>query len=733
MSFNNDHSFILDKPSDIYNRLSSELNKLLTKMQNAHENISVQKAQSSGKNIISRFYYEVSEEVKQLEKNAEWDRFNIAFFGETNAGKSTIIECLRIFLKESSKISQQSNFKSKQMELNASEESINELDVEISLLDQQLEILSDAIKKIQVSHIENNFVFQEKINELETLALNKKAAFMWWKKILFIFLKLPEEKEVFRLRDCLKSEILEQQHALDKIKKSEQEFLIKKAQVSDEKTTILKYCEELKIYADGEIIGDGRSDYTRVVQQFSFSINNQEVVILDVPGIEGKESIVEAEIAKSVKKAHAVFYVTSKDAPPNEGTLEKIKSYLSDQTEVWSIYNKQITNPRALRKELVSADDQRALVGLDEVMSNTLGQKTYKHHITLAGLPAFFGLATCIVPFSEQRKEQRKFLDSKGVDGLLGLSNFFEFHQLLVCDIVGDVDFKIKKANFNKVKFLLNRGVHKLRTVNEDHYKPIKKDLEDILHNTSREIDSNFDNLNSAFRRNGETVVDNFKNITRETIYAKIDSKIDNNKFKLIFEETLYEQLEILQKNIEQINKKSVLEFENMTKEAIDRLQERMAIKVNSYQHSSPLKDMQLELSLSMESGINKWGLVGTAVGLAATMWWNPVGWVAGVLAGVGLVISFAKAIWSIFDSDYKKSQQRKNVDANLSRVSNKVRDSIHESINKLMPSIKQELDQLKTSLSGTADYVSTISNDLERTAQQFNQLSAVISQQYGE
>ncbi|AZD08755.1 hypothetical protein C4K26_3352 [Pseudomonas chlororaphis] len=39
-------------------------------------------------------------EISYLEKHAEWDNFTIAFFGETNAGKSTIIESLRIIFEE---------------------------------------------------------------------------------------------------------------------------------------------------------------------------------------------------------------------------------------------------------------------------------------------------------------------------------------------------------------------------------------------------------------------------------------------------------------------------------------------------------------------------------------------------------------------------------------------------------------------------------------------------------
>ncbi len=42
-------------------------------------------------------------ELALLEEHAEWEKFTIAFFGETNAGKSTIIESLRILFNEQSR------------------------------------------------------------------------------------------------------------------------------------------------------------------------------------------------------------------------------------------------------------------------------------------------------------------------------------------------------------------------------------------------------------------------------------------------------------------------------------------------------------------------------------------------------------------------------------------------------------------------------------------------------
>ncbi|WP_256947867.1 GTPase [Helicobacter pylori] len=50
-------------------------------------------------------------ELESLKNNEEWEKFTIAFYGETGAGKSTLIECLRLFFKELGKMDQQERFK----------------------------------------------------------------------------------------------------------------------------------------------------------------------------------------------------------------------------------------------------------------------------------------------------------------------------------------------------------------------------------------------------------------------------------------------------------------------------------------------------------------------------------------------------------------------------------------------------------------------------------------------
>ena len=55
------------------------------------------------KEMLKKLNEDFRVEIERLKNASEWDRFCIAFFGETNAGKSTIIESLRILYDEESK------------------------------------------------------------------------------------------------------------------------------------------------------------------------------------------------------------------------------------------------------------------------------------------------------------------------------------------------------------------------------------------------------------------------------------------------------------------------------------------------------------------------------------------------------------------------------------------------------------------------------------------------------
>lgn len=88
------------------------------------ENAELSAIRSTLKEINSEF----KEEIQKLESSSEWDKFCIAFFGETNAGKSTVIETLRIIYDEEQRRLENEKLK-KEYEISLSEqfESFKEL------------------------------------------------------------------------------------------------------------------------------------------------------------------------------------------------------------------------------------------------------------------------------------------------------------------------------------------------------------------------------------------------------------------------------------------------------------------------------------------------------------------------------------------------------------------------------------------------------------------------------
>ncbi|GAA7329176.1 hypothetical protein BD0112_02250 [Helicobacter pylori] len=110
------------------------------------------------------------------------------------------------------------------------------------------------------------------------------------------------------------------------------------------------------------------------------------------------------------------FMLPKKPTPPQkgeerkEGTIEKIQRQLGSQTEVWTIFNKPINNPRAFKDGLIDENEKESLKILNEEMENILG-KHYKGHQIVSTQAAFYGLSSALLPESSFYKNKQKFLE----------------------------------------------------------------------------------------------------------------------------------------------------------------------------------------------------------------------------------------------------------------------------------------------------------------------------------
>ncbi len=101
--------------------------------------------------------------------------------------------------------------------------------------------------------------------------------------------------------------------------------------------------------------------------------------------------------------------------------------------------------------------------------------------------------------------------------------------------------------------------------------------------------------------------------------------------------------------------------------------------------------------NIDTDKGIKKKGLLGSMASLVFGIFnfWNPVGWASITLGLIGVV----KSVWDWFSSDYKKSQQKKEVDKNLDKVCEKIEEGVRSQIEDAKKGICEKVENLKARL----------------------------------
>ncbi len=98
----------------------------------------------------------------------------------------------------------------------------------------------------------------------------------------------------------------------------------------------------------------------------------------------------------------------------------------------------------------------------------------------------------------------------------------------------------------------------------------------------------------------------------------------------------------------------------------------------------------------NMDSGIDGFALGASIVGLVLLLITPIVGEFV-LIAGVGLAfVGIGKAVWGFFDSDYKKSQQKKEVDKNLDKACEKIAEKVKSRIESYKKGASEMIENLK-------------------------------------
>ncbi|WP_232260110.1 hypothetical protein [Helicobacter pylori] len=111
--------------------------------------------------------------------------------------------------------------------------------------------------------------------------------------------------------------------------------------------------------------------------------------------------------------------------------------------------------------------------------------------------------------------------------------------------------------------------------------------------------------------------------------------------------------------------------------------------------------------TFNFASGIDGIGLFSSILGLVVlgiVNIWNPVGWVELGIAGFVALVGVVKALWNVFNPDYKKSQQRKKVDEKLDEACEKIAQDVESRIESVKKDIWEKIEKFKAELNGPVE-----------------------------
>lgn len=285
--------------------------------------------------------------------------------------------------------------------------------------------------------------------------------------------------------------------------------------------------------SDGSIVGDGQSDYTKEYHEYDLKINGLPFVLIDVPGIEGKEAEFKDGIKKALGRSHCVFYVHGHNKPLETPIIEKIRSYLGDWVQVYSIYNVRgnVNNyDEPEEREMLLSNSTLKIEGeVKNVFRQTLGD-VYKGNVTLQALLAMCAKASFAPERDDLSKKQKRFLEYFGsADSVLQFSQF----QTLINQVeqkAKNFADEISSANILKVRSLKNEILKELESISSEvgieQYKlqleSFKSDLKKIA-----------DELHSNLKFRIDSLINQKFDSVASTVNGILASKSENKKEQL--------------------------------------------------------------------------------------------------------------------------------------------------------------------------------------------------------
>lgn len=493
---------------------------------------------------------------------------------------------------------------------------------------------------------------------------------------------------------------------------------------------------------DGTIVGDGRQDFTKTYAEYQLNIYGQPFTLIDVPGIEGKEEDFKDDIKRALQQAHLVFYVQGHNKKPDAATAAKIKKYLNDWVNVYSIYNVRDSidayEDETDRKTLLTKNVNDASLQIEDTLQDILGD-VYKGNISLQGLLALCSKAD----FSQSRKDLAKM--QKMANGIWGNSEkvyqFSNFEKIvkLIQNKTEHFDEELIAANIQKIVSLCHKVDSDIETFEEIENTQIEK-LRNNLKSYQQCIESSVSETKSAMRSNvfAESnqmfaqlqdricgIIDNSESNDRKEY--RITTYVDDfiGRYNAAIRDVVKNEIEKLNKKLKDRQKGYIDCFKNIS--GIQLTDNAVYINIDSeaivdelrYTFSTFAKQAG-GLGIGVAAAAAAGATLGSVVPGLGTVFGAAIGW------GIGQVAHSTKAIICHDDEKDAKREAAKVINKEKSRAGDKLSDLVGN----INAQIKEQTDKITKGIAYDLQHIRTIQSAIEGCKEYINNFAQDINQQ---
>ncbi|RVZ58579.1 apolipoL family protein [Helicobacter pylori] len=207
-------------------------------------------------------------------------------------------------------------------------------------------------------------------------------------------------------------------------------------------------------------------------------------------------------------------------------------------------------------------------------------------------------------------------------------------------------------------------------------------------------------------------------------MHACIERDIENDELKTMFKHELQKGMEKSGENIKQRSNECKERFIEEMKKDIEQFEERLKDSLITLDRIN----IDSGFDFNINSGFNKIGLLSSIGGLVLLLAAPIVGEFA-LIGGLVLgAIGIVKSVWGFFDSDYKKSQQRKKVNENLNKACEKIAENVKSRIESYKKGALGMIEELNAGFNKLVNHYERMKGQLKEAHEKLGYISHSIN-----